>query len=604
MTAQNLPQTNKLTNMPENQSQPRYLSDLIIDYLELLGVEYVFGVPGGQILPFLEALDRSERRGGPRCVFSRHETGAAFMADGYARETGKIGVCFATTGPGITNLITGIASAYAEHIPLLIITAQVLVTHFGRGAGQDSSPDYIDTNLMLDQCTSYTTVVTNPNQLEYKLVAALKNAMQSSPGPAHLNVPVDIFRSPAPPALSYPNFHEILTKTLSFVDLAALEDLWQALCATLNKGKKVVLFLGRDCRGASEEIIAFAESIGASVVTTQPGKSWIDLYHPLYKGVFGFAGHKTAREALSDESVDLILAVGTSLSHWGTSNWDKTLLNDKLVHIHYASTYFERSPMARLHIYGNIKTVFQELVKRLKTGLHEGAIHLQADVMEKLNSDLLLFKEGKNEKNWLPPPQIEIKNPENYQSDAIPIKPQRLFYELIRRFPPETRFITDICNGMVWWYHYFFRSQPEKFPSSAGAFGSMGWAIGAAVGTAMAAPNTPVVSITGDGCFLMSGQEITVAVAEKLPVIYVILNDQSYGMVKQRHRQIVKESMEFSLPKVDFSLMAKAMGANGYNISTPEDFDKLDYQAICNSTGPTILDVHIDPEELSPLGMF
>ena len=206
MTAQNLPQTNKLTNMPENQSQPRYLSDLIIDYLELLGVEYVFGVPGGQILPFLEALDRSERRGGPRCVFSRHETGAAFMADGYARETGKIGVCFATTGPGITNLITGIASAYAEHIPLLIITAQVLVTHFGRGAGQDSSPDYIDTNLMLDQCTSYTTVVTNPNQLEYKLVAALKNAMQSSPGPAHLNVPVDIFRSPAPPALSHPNF--------------------------------------------------------------------------------------------------------------------------------------------------------------------------------------------------------------------------------------------------------------------------------------------------------------------------------------------------------------------------------------------------------------
>ncbi len=589
-------------NIPENHRQSRNLSDVVVDYLELLGIEYVFGVPGGHITPLLEALDRSEKRGGPRCVLSRHETGAAFMADGYAREAGKIGVCFATAGPGATNIITGVACAYAEHIPLLVITAQTLVTHFGFGALQESSPDVLDTTSMFEHCTVYNTIVTHENQLEYKLVAALKSALQSPPGPAHLNIPVDIFRSPAPEGISYPNAGKILIKP-SHADLEAVEELCQALSATLSQGKTVTLLLGQDCGGASEEIVAFAELIGASVVTTQSGKSWYDPYHPLYKGVFGFAGHKTARQALNDESVDLILAVGVTLTQWATSGWDKTLLNDKLVHIHHVNTYFGRSPMARLQVYGNIKTVFQELIKRLKTPIHDGAIHLQPSMLEKLNSDLVLFKERKHESNWFPPPQIEIKNPESYYSDATPIKPQRLFYELMRRFPPETRFLTDNCNAMAWSYHYFFRSRPGSFISSAD-FASMTWAIGASVGTAMAAPNTPVVCLTGDGCFLMAGQEITVAVAEKLPVIFVILNDQSYGMVRQRHRQIAKEAVDLSIPMTDFSLMAKAVGANSYTIHGSEDLEALDFQAICNYPGPTVLDVRIDPEELSPLGLF
>lgn len=591
--------TKTVPNLPNNPSEPRILSDIVVDYLGQLGVEYVFGVPGGHIAPLYEALGRSERKGGPRAILSRHESGAASMADAYARETGKIGVCCATTGPGATNLITGVASAYTDRIPLLVITGQTLLSRFGVGAFQESSPDWMDTARMFDSCTRYNTIVTHPKQLENKLVAALKTAFQSPPGPVHISVPVDVFRSPAPEQIAYPNFTELLTKPSSFVDLAALEELCQALYRVLSKGRKVVLLIGHDCKGASQEIIAFAELINAAIMTTQDGKTCINAYHPLARGVFGFGGHKTAREALTDESVDLILAVGTSLAQWATSAWDKALLNDKLVHIHHANIYFGRTPMAGLHLQGTIKTIFQELVVRLEAMQGSGKLNLPTFV----NSKPSFSENGSTQKPPYLPPQIEVQVPESYQSNSTPVKPQRLVYELTQHFPPETRFLIDTGNWLAWAIHYFFPHHPENYRSSA-ELAAMGWGIGGAVGTALAIPNTPVVCLTGDGSFLMNGQEITVAVAERLPVIFVILNDQSYGMVKHRHRQVVKDSLEFAIPPVDFSLMAKAMGATGYTICNPQDLEKLDYQGICTYPGPTVLDVHIDSEEIPPVGMF
>jgi Thiamine pyrophosphate-requiring enzymes [acetolactate synthase, pyruvate dehydrogenase (cytochrome), glyoxylate carboligase, phosphonopyruvate decarboxylase] len=260
----------KLPNFPENNSQPRQLSDLVIDYLELLGVEYVFGVPGGHIAPLYEALERSECRGGPRAILSRQESGAAFMADGYARETGKIGVCCSTTGPGATNLITGIASSYSDHVPILAITGQTILPKFGVGAFQESSPDVLDTTSMLNKCTRYNSVVTHPKQLENKLIAALKSAFQSPPGPVHLSVPVDVFRSPAPETISYPHIRQLLTKP-AFADLAAIEKLGQMLEKLSSQNRKVVLLVGEDCGEASSEILAFAELMGAEITTTQGG---------------------------------------------------------------------------------------------------------------------------------------------------------------------------------------------------------------------------------------------------------------------------------------------------------------------------------------------
>jgi len=563
---------------------PRTFSDLIVDYLEQMGVKYVFGIPGGHISSLYEALARSARREGPRAILARHETGAAAMADGYARETGTLGVCCATTGPGATNLITGVAAAYADQIPLLVITAQTSLAHFGRGAFQESSPDTIDTVGMLHYCTRYNSLVTHPQQLERKLLTAITTAYQTPSGPAHLSIPVDLLRLPVAPA-TFPQLRQPANS--SYVDLAALEELWQILQQVLQQGQRVVFFIGRDCRGATQEIITCAELIKAPIITTQEGKTWVNPYHPLARGVFGFAGHLTARQALLEESVGLILAVGTTLSQWETSGWDAAVLNHKLVHLHSVASYFTSSPMARLHVQGTIKTLLQTLVMRLQASLKELPPPFPT---------------------WQPPfpcapPQIEVNHPTDYATENTPlIKPPRLLCELRNYLPPQTRFIVDTSNWLAWTIHYWFSPFPENYRLAIGT-AAMGWGIGSAVGTALAIAPTPVVCLTGDGCFLMHGQEITVAVTERLPVIFVILNDQSYGMVKHRHRQTGGEPLEFALPPVDFSLMAKAVGAQGYTIRCPADLKNLDYDAISVHPGPTVLDVQIDPEEVPPLGM-
>jgi acetolactate synthase I/II/III large subunit len=577
------------------------LSDLIVSYLAEFGVEYVFSVPGTPLSPLYDALARREKKGGPRLLLARHENGAAFMADGYARETGKIGVCCVTTGPGATNVITGIAGAYADRIPLLVITAQTLLPHFSLGAFQESSADVTDIVSMFEHCTRYNSLITHPKQLEHKLTSALTSALQLPKGPAHLSIPVDIFRSPAPEQLACPNLHRLLNQPLSEIDRLALETLCQALYRVLSQNQKVVLVIGHECKEASQEIIAFAELIGASIVTTQRGKSAINPYHPLARGVFGFAGHKTARNALADESVGLILAVGTTLWEWSTSQWDSVLLNEKLVHIQNVKADFIHSPMAHLHVYGTIKTIFQELVSQIETMLRESQLSLS---LKKINAEAL---EKCTDHKTLPyvPPQIEVQSPNSCLPNKASglIKSQHVICELTHRFPANTRFLVDNSNSVPWTIHYFFHPHPENYHLSIG-LASMGWAIGAAVGMSLGRPNTPIVCFTGDGCFLMSGQEITVAVAEKLPVIFVVQNDQAYGMIKHGHRLVGSEQVDFSISPVDFNMMAKSVGAQAYTIRDPKDFDQIDYQALCTHQGPTVLEIYIDPEESPPLGMF
>lgn len=562
-------------------TEPRNFSDLLVDYLEQLGVAFVFGIPGGHIAPLFEALARSEARNGPRAVLSRHESGGAAMADGYARETGKLGVCCATTGPGVTNLLTGVASAYEDHIPLLIITAQTGLPQFGLGAFQETSPDLMDTSRMFDSCTRYNTVITHPKQFERKLITGLTQAFRASPpGPVHLSIPLDQFRIAAPATISYPQLAAELLLPVELIDVAALDRLSQAVTQVLQQNGQIALLVGHDCRGATAAITQFAELTGATIATTQRGKTWINPCHPLARGVFGFAGHQSARESL--QSADLILAVGTTLGQWATSNWDEVLLNKKLVHLHPSATYFYRSPLAQLHVQGSSKALFSALLDRLTVQPNKNWPALQRDV---------------------PPPQITLINKENYQSQSTPPSPQYVLGQLMRSFPPETRVVVDTGNWLAWALHYWFSPEHQNFRISS-YLAAMGWGIGAAVGTAMAAPGTPVVCLTGDGSFLMNGQEITVAVAEQLPVIFIVLNDQSYGMVKHRHREVVDNPLEFDIPPVDFSLMAQAMGAQGYTIRSTADLEQLDYVALCSRSGPTLLDIYIDREEVPPIGMF
>ncbi|MCR4304496.1 MAG: thiamine pyrophosphate-binding protein [Gallionella sp.] len=562
----------------EPQPQPMEAADLLVAYLEQIGVEYVFGVPGGAIEPLYNALARSARRGGPRPVVARHESGAAYMADGYARESGRIGVCCATSGPGSTNLITGVACAYENEIPMLAITAQPALHLLGRGALQESSGAGFDTVAMFRTCTRYSALISHPDQLERQLTTALLSAYQPTPGPVHLSIPVDVQRTLLKCGPSYNLAH--LLKPLSAVDDAAVRELQ----AQLAQARQVVVLIGSGCGEAVDLVIELAERMNAVFVVTPDAKGFISPRHPLYRGVFGFAGHRSAVAAMEDDGVDLILAVGSNLSEWTSNGWSEAVLNNRLVHIDSCEAHLTRSPMARLHVRGRIRPVFERVLRTLR----------RDDTKEISVGEMLRFKKTPVE-----------NDPFKSASADAPIKPQYLMRELGWRSPPDTRFLTDTGNSTTWAIHHL--AMHDHRPSAGGwmrltmNFAPMGWAIGGAVGTALANRSAPVVCITGDGSLLMNGQEMTVALTEKLTVLYVILNDAALGMVKHGQRLAGAEPVGFDLPEVDFRLLAESMGIPGHVIRSAEDFDNLDLDAILSHPGPTVLDVRVDREEAPPM---
>ena len=567
-------------------------ADLLVAYLAQLGVEYVWGVPGGAIEPLLNAVARGAAHGGPRPVVARHETGAAFMAHGYHSATGRLGVCFATTGPGATNLITGVASAYANEVPMLVLTAQTALKNFGRGALQESSCTGVDTVGMFRHCTRYNTLVSHPAQLEIKLARAILAAFQHPYGPSHLSLPMDVLKAPAP--VSDPSFD--LSRQIhspAQVDHQAV----QALVELLMKARHPVFVVGAGCAQAVGSLLELAVRLQAEVVTTPHGKGLVSPYHPLYRGVFGFAGHADARRALAADNADLVVAAGTNLGEWATEGWDPELLvSRRLVHVDESRSNLHQSPMARLHVHGNLVAVFDALLKKVegsKKMPRETSIHAMA-----------AEHKGPRRRHF------RLANEGKWQSDATPIKPQRLMYELGRRLPPATRYFADVGNSMAWAIHYLLPfdrrvagRRVENVPifQVSTEWASMGWAIGAAVGAARARSDMPVVCITGDGALLMSGQELTVAVQEHLSLLFIVLNDAALGMVKHGQRLNGAEQVGFELPRVNFADAAQAMGARGHVVRSPADLAALDLEALCRAGGPVVLDVHVDPAEIPPM---
>jgi len=622
------------------------VADLIVSYIEQLGVEFIFGVPGGAIEPLFNALSRSAGRGGVRPIVARHESGAAFMADGYARETGKLGVCCTTSGPGATNMITGVASAYEDRTPMLIITAQTALPTFGRGASQESSCTGVNTLGMFQFCTRYNSFVSHRSQLEHKLVSAVMSAKRSPGGPAHLSIPLDILRARS--SATSPNYQ--LTDLVQH-SICLDEDANNKLFDVISGAKNIVFIIGNGCTEGIGKILELVVAIGAKVITTPQGKGLVSSYHPSFRGVFGLAGHMTASEIICDPSVDILLAIGTSLDELATNGWDEqALMNSKLIHIDEQEENFMRSPMARLHVRGNIRGIFTRLLELFNdAGLLSGP-GLRDPVPENNRRSGLIveFERRKSQRRTASSSRVEVghqgqeadseratferrsterrlipmipANPRRYfrlndEADyidtCVPIKPQRLMYELGKYFPPNTRYLADIGNSFLWAIHYLHpfnrrvagdRGSQTNLLSMGMGFASMGWSIGASIGMALGNTDKPVVCITGDGSFLMSGGEITVAVTEKLPVIFVILNDSALGTVKHGQRLAGAELVGYELPLIDYAMLARSMGIDGYTIRKPGDIAALDIESICNRQGPSLLDVYIDADEPPPLG--
>lgn len=554
-------------------------ADLIVNYLQQLGIDTVFGVPGGAIEPLLNALARAERAGGPRLIVARHESGAAFMADGYFRETGKMGVVCSTTGPGATNLITGVASAFVEEVPMLVITAQTPLPKFGRGALQESSCTAVDTVGMLRYVTQFNTLVSHAEQLEHKLISALMSAHQDTRGPVHLSIPSDILRAHITPRraqveLSLPNY--------SVVDELALGQ----LCDKLANVDCMVMYIGSGVGRAARQLIEFAELTDTPFVTAPTGKTWVDETHPLYRGVYGFAGHDSAKLLLQNPNVELILAVGTALEELGTGGWQEDLLNHKLVHIDFCVEHFMRSPMACLHVVGQIDRIFEQLLTQVKAARQWGR-----------RWQSLAKRDPKNIYGG----HAKVREPDKCFSDEVPVKPQRLMNYLSHALPDDTRIFIDAGNSWSWATHYLMRRNNEGLYRIAMGYGSMAWSVGAAIGSALARRDAPTLCIVGDGSYLMSAQEITVAVQQQLPVVFIVLNDAAMGMVMHGQRLGQQESIGWQLNEVNYAAMANALGAEGVIIEQPQQLESLDWGALFSKAGPTLLDVRIDRNEVPPM---
>lgn len=576
-------------------------AELIVSCLEKAGVEYVFGVPGGAVEPLYNALARSARRGGPRPVVARHESGAAFMADGYARETGRLGVCMTTSGPGATNMITGLACAYSNGVPLLAITGQPALPSFGKGALQESSCTGVDIVGMFRHCTRYNSLISHIDQVETKVVNAILHALRKPHGPAHISIPVDVLRSLVQPKSTGHALSGLVREKHSLMD----ERTVSALEAELAAASRIVFLIGDGATEAVDSIMTLVNLTGALFITTPDAKGLINPYHEAYRGVFGFGGHASAEGALKADP-DLVVAFGTGFGELASGGWNRSVLNNRLVHVDESDENLIRSPMAKLHVRGHMRAICDRIIANRKPFVGE-ATH------------------GTPSGSGVPHGYgVTLQASEEYHSDASPIKPQRLMKELSKRFPPTTRFLADSGNSMVWAAHYLQpwnrrgighrvkpigyvagerRSGTSSWLRIALEFAPMGWAIGAAIGISRGNPRCPVVCITGDGSYLMNGQEITTAAQEGLPVIFVILNDHAYGMVMHGQRQAGAEPIAYELSRVDFRMMAESMGIPGHVIHSPEDFERLDFEKMVARKGPTLLDVRIDREEAPPMGL-
>ncbi|MFG6486053.1 thiamine pyrophosphate-binding protein [Roseateles sp. BYS78W] len=579
-------------------------ADLIVEALEALGVEYVFGVPGGAIEPLYNALARSGRRGGPQAVVARNEQGAAYMADGYARETGKLGVCIATSGPGATNLITGVACSYDNNVPVLVITGQPPIKNFGKGALQESSCTGINTMAMFRPCTRYNSLVSHAEQLPTKLFNAIMQAQRAPSGPSHLSIPVDIMREPLPAGLEMPDFAGLLRRAPALVDLPAVRQ----LARLLFSARQPVWLIGDGCGEAANDLMQLVQRTEGHFIATPDGKGFINPRHPRFRGVFGFGGHASAAELLRAEP-DLVIALGTGFGEFNSGGWSTALLNSRLVHVDDSDENLMRSPMARLHVRGHIKSVCEQLIALL------------APSQQGQEAQLLPFTHPQMARQAF---EAMVDSPQALRGDGEPVKPQRLLAALGERCAPQTRFVADAGNSAAWAVHYLAprdqrssrmpggaylpagkerRTRPSSWLRVTMDFAPMGWAIGSAVGIALANRRCPVVCLTGDGSYLMNGQEITVAAELGLPVLYVVLNDGALGMVKHGQRLAGAEPIGFQLPKVDFAAMAMAMGIPGHVVHSSHDLDALDFDALLSRPGPTLLDVRIDGEEVPPMNL-
>ncbi|MCM8776786.1 MAG: biosynthetic-type acetolactate synthase large subunit [Candidatus Omnitrophica bacterium] len=532
-------------------------AEIMVEALKKEGVDIIFGYPGGVLLPLCDKLYDS----GINVILVRHEQGAAHAADGYARSSGRVGVCMATSGPGATNLVTGIATAYMDSVPVVAITGQVATHLIGSDAFQE-----VDITGITRPITKHNYLIKDVKDITRTVKEAFYIAKSGRPGPVLIDLPVDVQRAEG--KFEYPDEIEIRSYKPTYEGHPLqIERAWKAI-----KEAKRPLFLvggGVISSGASEHLRNFVEKTGIPVVFTLMGLGSIPGDHPLALGMLGMHGTKYANYAVVES--DLLIAVGCRFDDRITGKIETFAPHAKIIHIDIDPSSISKNIVVDIPIVGDAKNILSKLVENAEK------LHIEAWVKK-----IMDWKE---------------KHPLTYEKNGL--KPQYIIEKLSGMLPDDAIICTEVGQNQMWTAQYYKFRKPRTLVTSGG-LGTMGFGFPAAIGTQVANPDKIVLDIAGDGSIQMNIQELATAVYNKLPVKIIILNNRCLGMVRQWQQLFYKKRYAFTCledAEPDFVKLADAYGAIGYRVNSTEEFDKIIPKVLKEKEKPVLVDCWICEEE-------
>ncbi len=532
-------------------------AQIFVDSLKRQGVDVLFGYPGGVLLPIFDALFSSDLK----VILPRHEQGAAHMADGYSRATGKPGVCLATSGPGATNLVTGIATAHMDSIPMVVFTGQVASPLIGNDAFQEA-----DITGITRPITKHNYLVKNVADIAATIEEAFYIATTGRPGPVLVDLPKDVTT-----AKCVPVYRDKVEMRSYRPNLEPQATALKKAAAIIAEAKRPLIYAGGGVilSDASEELKSLAEKLNAPVTLTLMGLGAFPGTHKQFIGMLGMHGTRTANYAV--QGSDVIIAVGARFDDRVTGRVDHFAPDAKIIHIDVDPTSISKIVSVDVPVVGDAKLALQGLLKELKPRTCD-AWWLQLN-------------------EWLQ------KYPLTYDRTSAKLKPQAVIEELYRVGGSELFVATDVGQHQMWSAQFYKFDRPRQWASSGG-LGTMGYGFPAAIGAQMGLPGKPVAVVTGDGSFQMNMQELATAMVNKLPVKIILLNNGFLGMVRQWQELFHGKRYSSTIIKdsVDFVKLAEAFGATGLRVSDPKQLAATLKQAFATA-GPVLVDCIVEPEE-------
>lgn len=530
-------------------------AEIIIECLKEQSVDTVFGYPGGAILNVYDALYKHQDE--ITHILTSHEQGASHAADGYARSTGKVGVCFATSGPGATNLVTGIATAYMDSIPMVAITCNVNVPLLGKDSFQE-----VDIAGITMPITKHNYIVKDIHDLADVIRKAFTIAKTGRPGPVLVDIPKDITGMKGDYVAEMPEPVQPIT------DNIATEDIDKAV-VMIRKSKAPYIFVGGGAvlSDASAEVTEFAHRIDSPVADSLMGKGAFPGTDPLYTGMLGMHGTKTSNFGVSE--CDLLVVLGARFSDRVIGNAKKFAKHAKILQIDVDPAEINKNIATHASITGDVK-----------------------EVLKRLNAEL----EQQEHKGWVT--EIEQKKeqfPLTYHPEVL--TGPFVVEEIYRQTEGNAIITTEVGQHQMWAAQFYKYTKPRTFLTSGG-LGTMGYGLGASLGAKMGNPEKTVVNIAGDGCFRMNMNEIATAVRHNIPIIQVVINNHVLGMVRQWQTLFYEKHYSATIlnDAVDFVKLAEAMGAVGIRAASRVEFEEAFKKAL-DLRKPVVIDCQIDSDE-------